>query len=60
MSSLRYIFDVFKGYTKFFPRLTFNYFHFTFALLTREEDEANVVESDIAEQFLERSLFLYF
>ena len=54
-SSFKYIFDVFKVCIKLLIDSWFQFLSLYLNLLTREEDEANRVESDIAEQFLERS-----
>ena len=54
-SSFKYIFDVFKVCIKLLIDSWFQFLSLYLNLLTREEDEANMVESDIAEQFLERS-----
>ena len=50
LSSFRYIFDVFKV----LPSLLLVTSPLQL-ILAREEDETNVVESEIAQQFLERS-----
>ena len=50
LSSFRYIFDVFKV----LPNLLLVTSPLQL-ILAREEDETNVVESEIAQQFLERS-----